>query len=862
MNRTVRVLVLTAVVTCLAVISLLDLRDRDRQDASRSITPRAVVRIDPDAPPLDPTSHVRVPVPPHPGPADGQIPEPLETTRTRVTVVDGVTGEPVAGASVGIDSDVSQEKHAPRWLPAFSLGTLEQEFDMSLLSGPRGQVQLSFPGARVIACARKGTLFGLAEIRGGSTEQYLYLFEDASLAVRLVTATGVPVPDLPVRLVVHSPNHARHQVLFRGVSDTTSGVIRIDAVRSRIAAAHPRSMATYRVVPDVALDPGPGLILDPRDLPHSVIDLVVSETGQVSVTVLDEYGRPYQGEHSVRARWPGEGLDTSLDAVPTADGHLFPFVKTREPLTASVHFPRESGIDRIVVNHEGLTRSGQHLSIEVQVPSLVESRRVLVGRILAPDGSPLARSPIVAVRPPSGRAQVPPRNRESFTTDAAGRFRYVIAPDEINPRLSFCLAHVDPAVRHVQTSRIDIRLPRPEEVGIHDLGDLTLIDVPRVVAGRVEDESGKPVRGAWVIANLRADQQPAFQASVSGASVGTRGELMFEAITSLDGSFSIHAEHLVGEGEINVISPGRMHVLDFPFRVGQQDLRIEMEEGARFRGSLLLDPFVLPRRLRLKLSGPSRESVLVGRDSRFDERRLIPGTYTVEVRLRDDDSLIYSQPHELEPSMEGHDRDPATIDLRGLIYRFGVSVTNVQGSPIPGARVRPAAPGSPWLRTDPYGRGTLLRREANLQAIVFADDYRLQRIPLAAGENRVTLERGIPIRLEITAPTMAVPDHVRPFARLRASHPGGPPGAEDPDLPFEHRFIVQNALSWAVPRSGRYEIVFGGEIRRTSGRKDLVGIPLSREITVSEDTGTEQVFRLEISESELRDALQNPGPPR
>lgn len=405
--------------------------------------------------------------------------------------------------------------------------------------------------------------------------------------------------------------------------------------------------------------------IGPREIgPPSgpAVELTLERAASVSGRVFDAAGRPLAG-----ARVAARQLDDSgirfVSSGGLADGEAGPCPRDRSMRNV------ETGADgRFVIDHlepelyrldaaapEHLGSSPLHLELaagERALPDLLLERgAVLSGRVLGPDGSPLAG---VRVQPWDGRS-----HRAEATSKPDGGFR---------------LAGLEPGRRKIALTTPaglweyqEIELATGEnraDLHLHRQGELR---------GRVVDAAGQPIAGAQV-------SQHGYPMDSSSTRSGADGSF---ALPAKDGVHELSAE---APGYAPALAESRVRVSGRPvegleLRLAQgTTLRVlvvaDPEEQALFQGVEARQGYAVIRRPEFDASG----HLLLDPSGRVTITGLGPGTWRVGAFGHDieGDEEVRIAPGELEVGVEIRLR--RQLRLEGRVLAPG-------GEPVPKAHV-------------------------------------------------------------------------------------------------------------------------------------------------------------------------------
>ncbi|MFH0945240.1 MAG: hypothetical protein V2A76_08590 [Planctomycetota bacterium] len=797
-----------------------------------------------------------------------------ETTRAEapdgivLEVLDGDTSTPVLGALVvvvaesqlpGEPSGVSRFARSPWWAELADLSVAFPDAGERHLTDDSGSVRVPEPSGVAYAWASQGDRRGIARIKASLKPQTIRIFEGGSLLATVVDRSGQPLPEIPVRLVVAHSQNMTDKELFVGVPAPGSSVVTIPEVYLRLAlTGYVADISKLYLVPKVTLFAGPGEEVFRGDLPAEPVRVVAPPTGRVRVEVRDPEGRPYQGEAGVMAHWKTDRkkLVEERESVPCVQGvSVFPFVMLNAPFNAKVRFARESGFEALELHHPGIDAGQDEITIVARLSSPETTSRVLEGRLFGADGALLKSTPCAVQPVPSVGFWDLTVSRPTFTTDEQGRFRYVIPSSEKAGSLSIYRADPDPHRYLDQAWRLDVSIPRPESVGLFDLGDVTMAEVPVLVAGSVKNERGHPLPGVRVSATVKPAKRDELAWLQGASSKRDDGEYRFGSTTGGDGRFGLYTELGASGGSLTLHLEGYRPILSRPFVRGETDLQLVLGSGCQLAGRLLLDDGIAARHLSVMLHGPDQTRyIMAGQEGRFVQPGLPAGEYAFEVSIRGEDEPLYREgPIRLAEDQDRADQE-ITIDLRGKILLCLLEVLSEDGSPIRGARV--VCPDRERPATDEKGRASLPTSTPVLHCVVSAEGYQHRLVSLGPGLTTVTMRRGIPLRIDVDADEVPLPDGMTPICGIFYS-----PGAGDRLGPFRRwleypvREVRGENVEWTVAEPGRYVVKFGVEVRVEQIPREFFADSLNLPVEVVESKEL-QTFSARITQEQIEAALR------
>jgi hypothetical protein len=520
----------------------------------RTVMPRAIVllvaaamRIAAQQPPPPPSEPTRAPETEWPciePPSDGTI----------VKVIDGTTKNPAAGAIVtwfeeradGERDDIGPE---PR------LTTNRRRFGKSVKCGADGTTRVGKFAALVASIGDRYA--GTWRSRRGQP-LVLELKPRRSITVHVVDREGKAVAEVPIEL---RTSEAGSGSTAWTVSTDAKGNAEIGPL-DLFASFDSEALRGLWVAVDAPLGAPIRASLTLAELPSKPIDLTLPPTGRLVIDVVDADGQPIEslGSTSVRSPWNWE-----KDLPDVTPGTRWPVVSWHAyDRRAHYDLPHvELGL-RLVVDSDkdehseakqvvdGPTKPGETRAVQLVVPPMPATQR-LRGRILDEKGDPLAGT-TVEVLWNSDTTRVSRRALGQGTTGSDGRLEVQIDEfaggrfeEEFEPWLEAIVPRADGD--GILASGM-IALPKTNEIGGGDFGDIRVHPSPRFASGLVVDDAGAPVEGAAIEVSV----YPRPTGGISGLS-GDFTDRMLTATTKADGRFTLWGDPPDGEISISA-SPG------------------------------------------------------------------------------------------------------------------------------------------------------------------------------------------------------------------------------------------------------------------------------------------------------------------
>lgn len=550
-----------------------------------------------------------------------------------------------------------------------------------------------------------GALYGELMLRDNSVPPAggyrVELAPDRSVRVRVVDDRGEPCADVPIGLIAIDGDDTDDVLVQLGTLAHTDaqGLATLPHLQTKCAldldgpqrwggfsfgrrdASAPPPKPTWRVRALVLGSRDPGVPFDATTPPAEPVELRLPPTGKLRVRAesagkpVASFGRAYASRDD--SHDDSHELDVGKMAKADADG------SARFPLVAlgvhySIHSDADGGMQADCV---GPTAAGQEVDVVLRSPT---DAVILSGRLLTPDRQP-ARNTRMSVRAVGEDLWM----HEVAKTDADGRFTVNLGSVE-EPKVTQKL-WLDTIVKDAMPQRGEIA-GRALRNGREEVGDVVLGDAPLLVAG-VMTADGKPFAGeANVLVERR--MQPR-EGQSEGEWRWIDGQY---AHKGKDGRFVVRGVQEPGEHRLVVHSQNALPVEPIPFRLGADDLKIELQPGGRLAASALLPPKTPTQQLRFTLV-PSKppatkaptdpdnrhSSLIAGIDldaqGRADVRweTLPPDTYTLRVELWTQGRELLTIPNVVVPPPATPDPRLVDIDLRASLRVVELAVRGADG---------------------------------------------------------------------------------------------------------------------------------------------------------------------------------------
>ncbi len=314
-------------------------------------------------------------------------------------------------------------------------------------------------------------------------------------------------------------------------------------------------------------------------------------------------------------------------------------------------------------------------------------------------------------------------------------------------------------------------------------------------------------------------------------------------------------------------------------RAGDENIELKLVRAGSIAGSVLLDPGVPADAVRIGLVGganatpPKEDGSFVLENLPAGNATLRIGAYVHGVSLTsgeekpvvDGERLVIVSDLRVVPGRTNRDPRIQSLDLRGRLHVFKVSVIDSAGRPVAGARVTPVREGNrpviPGQLTDSRGVATFVSTKTSLMVSVRKAKFIGRRTDLSSGENEIVLVQGYVLKLRLAEGT-SYPDRAS-LLLVRVSPEGKERQAVTPDESESGRedpfsFTRGWTQSLSLPGPGRYQVRLRimQRLETGSGIK-TASLDLSESTTIEIAPGELLNERaLVIGEADLQRALQ------
>jgi len=477
--------------------------------------------------------------------------------------------------------------------------------------------------------------------------------------------------------------------------------------------------------------------IDPRDGCERPVELRPPLMAELRLRAALENDAPCLVPVAVRVTCSDAKRDalptfTAEGVIATGDGWLLP-VEAMAPFQIKAGSTDGALVADPIVAGSGAVATTTELLLRLRS---VEPPPMATIVVLAPSGQPLASSNVGWQ--PAQAIHFPLRGRMTFaTTDERGRLPVPIARLPSSPPGMSAALHLYSGLLDGGDGGARLRgrlaLTKPDWKDGDVLGEVTLEELPTIVAGRVVSSRGAGLPGATLHV---VDRERAWMDSGQIGKVELKlGERVHWMTRSGDGGrFEIRSRLTCDDVVIRATLDGwsqKTTIHDGPLPphdemgVGAASVTIVMVRNGRARGTLLAEPGTSFRRLLLR-AAPGTNALVrseIGDDGRF-EIEGIPGPLALQVVSRTDaaviginwdpsDTVLLAEIDGLDLIEDQVLSDPRLdpIDLRGQLVTTTITARTRSGAPIAGARLFLVDSGDYVVEleppADPFGRAVI-----------------------------------------------------------------------------------------------------------------------------------------------------------
>ncbi len=827
---------------------------------------------------------------------DGRTKQAIEGAELRWCI------EPLSALPTRNDSDSDPYGFERSRMEGFE--EVDRQCKASARADSKGDVHIAYSEGSLHLIATHGSLFGTTECftpllssNGAWPASFgpvdLDLWPDQNLDVDVVDSEGKALGACAVvlretwssspsdELLAMSDANGRAQLRHAGwlITDTVNtGPITDASNQLRFSVTFGGCLAT----------PKP-FALNPAALPSTPIRLTMPPTGSVEVSITNADGSlasveiplmivpksdhvpvtPEGGTLAWVAELSGHAPAEGASAPVFQGKAVFERVGLGQELALLARRNPASATSSTVIH--GPTKPGERVACDLVLGSTTTR---LHGRLLKPDGAPLARASVTSALwsgPSPRRAQFYDRSgdeyvrgfRELFESGPSGEFEidmdlslayagaplWVITYHRNQPdALSRCvdlselldpgeLAPGLPGLRESSARNRSTTVAARD----HDFGDLALAPSPVIASGRVVNETGHGVAGAFV-------------------SVGVfKGTPYIFATTDLDGRFALRGSEPNDPVELEVSMATLVPFFARDIKRGAAEISVTLRAsgGIRLRAALP-DGVPMDRTsVSVEREGPEPQGSGTNSnggldDGQFEAHELLPGKF--KIRISQGGQTLWEQ---TEVEVRAHEvTDLGTIDLRGRTRKIELQLVDKDRAPITHCFYSLGDPGkvsidSLWypsgidrLPHDLQGGKLLLasdREHADL--VVFSTGYRFGLFRDVQDGQELRLESGIPVKFAIKKPFGPVPE--KKLLRLSLAKPWEIGSHRFPtQLGIDSEEVgVDGIATIRAPAPGQYDLVW---VLGDRGTQNWSGTTDQKVKVDVQDTTNAQQYEVEV----------------
>jgi hypothetical protein len=724
-----------------------------------------------------------------------------------------------------------------------------RKFGQHYRSDAQGQVQIAPLADYALLLAEKGDRAQLlSPVVAIENQIVVRLRDNVGLSVRVADAAGFPAIGAPVAIRMVSSSSSYPSLSTRTGSDGKANWTDLNTLIERL----PKGSKLYASI-EIPIKPenvteSQRVELTDQVLQAGTATLTMPPTGQVRVTVVDSRGERYQGTGQVRvfsnADQASLALRTSSSTESVTDGIAeFPFVALGSPLEITFLAEGSNNQDRAHID------SPQRAGEWVETTLIHADRPTLTGVLLDPDGVLLRDQSLSISLTTKSEKGGSSRIGTSLSTDSEGRFRYELRESSGQGYIKSRAFGLKTNLEKFGKCRLEQTLPNEILAGDFDLGELTLLREPFLIAGRVLDLQGVPIAQASVQIFGASDLDIRARMFFRGA--GSRN-IMMSGIgdrTDLEGNFRLQGEMEQSDSLQVEISAKGYETLRQPVSLGSEGLEFRLNPASVLIGSVLLAEGIRPSTLQITVSAGEKDEFITLRSSsgstahelRFEGKANT--TYVLKIATRHDEVIFESAPFQLQPGIETRPPELQPLDLRDVLRSITIRAQDSAGVSL-AASVYAQSSDQSWSgeQGGPEGVTFLLNNPiANLY--VQAEGYAGQMLENVSSDQMVTLQPGMEITLQIPANLV----HYREFslsvnAMTVARNRNGPTISQVKISSFDS----SGRATMAAPQSGDH--FFTLRIQPAPGHP---GRSSTMSLGIYKITASGQVINLKIDQVEL-----------
>ena len=777
---------------------------------------------------------------------------PMSTAEDSVIVcVVDEAGEAVSGATVWslewteeVSAAIRREMEMSTAIDFESVAAYTERLGRRRVADGVGQVTVSWTGeAEAVVVAGIGERRGVGRLspRRPMTEIVVPVGLVETYHVRVVDDERKPAAGVPLA------TWAKPVETFTRVRARTD-----DDGRARLSGPYPgrQEEAPSFVVAAGLFDPPVTATIVADTTPESPIEVTLPPTGRLRVRLISAEPLPEDVEYDVVVE---------MISDDTRDDRLGRLYRARQTVTIvdgegeldrvglgldlTIRADLGIGFETAVRKIAGPTEPGEEVVVDLKIGKQVP---VFFGRMVAEDGTPIVSRffELDVVQTLAEEESV--RASRRFKTDEAGRFHVAAASFDPPPGAAY-------SVRW-RTARNFVGRRMPRFVGTSDLdtiepremnfGDVVMQRPPILVAGAVVSTTGDPIKNASIRIDVSESDRDDSDLDAMMQAGQIRSELFMQLShvrSRADGTFVVRWKGDPKFVYSVMASVPRYSCVPVEFRVGADDVRIVVSAMGTVKGRFIQPPGLEDATLFFGLrAGETRGGTSSGiRPDGVFEESADPGVYRIIVTDRDQRVFYKTSDFVLEAGK--------TIDLEDVVIpdtglrTITLTVVDERGQAIKDARV---AYGESRRSTLSGGDITLTTDEPSIDVKVSAAGYRSRTIKGLDADRRVTLKRGLRVRLVV----------LNREALPKSPYTLNPSFDRSSHLSRHVRFDDKGEATLMVGEPGDHQLHF--TLWRTSGTKSSgrgLRMPVSVEVA---DVAGEQRIEIRVDAEAIQEATE------
>jgi hypothetical protein len=665
-----------------------------------------------------------------------------------ISIVDQETGQPAPFADLylvdGSTTDLGTKNMAYRY-GASVLNPLCRKQGRHYQSDSQGKIVVPRPEKFMLALAEKDGLFGFEDQHGDRVNEIeIRLRPNRTFEVQVIDAAGAPVADVPVSLQEGEKTRVFTKVTVQSNAEGVANFEDLD--QNLLATSRYGSVFCTLGVPMRLQDitQSQRVKLTDELLGIGKVVLTLPPIGHVRFKLLDSQGQLDQGLGGIRIEFPEGDPSFGVDIRPrvkSQDGIAeFYWVGLHTQMRAKIWGAGSRNPD--LVMFDGPTRDNEWVEVTVQLTP----HSFLKGRILSPEGQPIPNQAMATLETTSAGYGSRTRNFRA-DTDAEGRYQFEL--DLSDPD--------GPALGRSIRFRIDSKefgryqwaqdLPIKFEPGAFDLGDITMINIPVLLRGLVEDQTGAPIHRAMATLEYADDQ--------------SQGNRVWRTASELNGTTGRDGEFVVfgklpdaSDFRLRIGAKGYETLVTTPL-FGDQLQKFELPSGAVLIGALHIDEAIKFYNLKVIMRrGSDKQSLKLEPDGpglanfQYEGNSNIP--YSFEIRTPQDELVYEMNNLVLASGKETRPPELQPLDLRPLLRVSKFDVRNTAGVRIDAKII---AKGGARSHTYTNDGGPIVAYSMSEfdQVTVSAVGYLSKTLHNSASEQTVVLENAIKVYVTVPA---------------------------------------------------------------------------------------------------------------